>query len=48
MMLMTPQDHPFQRALPAEYSKYRRSSHYTFWKARRVRFCQTFPTELDE
>ena len=43
MMQMTPQDHPFQRAEQAEYSKYRRSSHNTLWKARRVRFCHTFP-----
>ena len=41
MMRMTPQAHPFQRAEPAEYSKYRRSSRYTLWKARRVRFCHT-------
>ena len=45
---VTPQDHPFQRAEPAEYSKYRRSSHYTLWKARRVRLCPTFPKELDD
>ena len=42
MMRMTPQDHPFQRAEPAEYSKYRRSLHNTLWKARRVRFCLLF------
>ena len=48
MMLMTPQDHPFQRAEPAEYSKYRRSSRYTFWKGCRVRFCHTFPRELGD
>ena len=48
MMRMTPQDHPFQRAEPAEYSKCRRSSQYTLWKARRVRFCHTFPRELDD
>ena len=48
LMRMTPQDHPFQLAEPAEYSKYRPSSHYTLWKARRVRFCQTFPRELDD
>ena len=28
-----PQDHPSQQAEPAEYSKYRRSSHYTLWKS---------------
>ena len=35
LMLMKPQDHPPQRAEPFEYSKYRRSSRYTLWKARR-------------
>ena len=39
MMRMKPQDHPSQRAEPAEYSKYRRSSRYTLSKARRARFC---------
>ena len=48
MMRMKPQDHPFQQAEPAEYSKYCRSSRYTLWKARRVRFCHTFPRELGE
>ena len=48
MMRMTPQDHPFQRAEPAEYAKYRRSSHYTLWKAGRVRFCHTFSRDLDD
>ena len=33
---------------PAEYSKYRRSSGYTLWKVRRVRFCLIFPKELDD
>ena len=33
MMRMKPQDHPFQRAEPAEYSKHRRISSYTLWKA---------------
>ena len=33
MMRMKPQDHPSQQAEPAEYSKYRRSSRYTIWKA---------------
>ena len=37
MMRMTAQDHPFQRADPAEYSKV---SH--------VRFCHTFPREVDD
>ena len=46
MMQITPQDHPFQRAEPAEYSKYCRR--YTMWKARRVRFCHTFPRELGD
>ena len=48
MMRMTPQDYPFQRAEPAEYSKYRQSSHHTLWEAHRVRFCHTFPRELDD
>ena len=48
MMRMKPQDHPSQRAEPAESSKYRRSSRYTLWKVRRVRFCHYFPRELDE
>ena len=48
MMRMTPQDHPFQRAGRAKYSKHRRSSRYTLSKARRVRFCHTFPRELDD
>ena len=48
MMRIKPQDHPFQRAEPAEYSKYRRSSRYTLLKARRVRVCHTFPRELDD
>ena len=48
MMWMRPQDHPFQRAEPAEYSKDRRNLHYTLWKARRLRFCHTFPRELDD
>ena len=39
MMWMKPQDHPSQQTEPAEYSKYRRSSRYTLWKARRARFC---------
>ena len=42
---MKPQDHPSQQAEPAEYSKYRRSSQYTLWKARRARFCHISPTE---
>ena len=42
------QDHPFQRAEPAEYSKYRQSSRYTLWKAHRVRFCHTFQRELGD
>ena len=41
-MRITPQDHPFQRAKPAEYLKYCRSSHYAPWKARRVRFFIVF------
>ena len=47
MMRMKPQGHTFQRAQPTEYSKYCRESRYTLWKARRVRFCHTFPRELD-
>ena len=47
MMRMKPQDQPFQRAEPAESSKYRRNSRYTLWKARSVRFCHIFPRELD-
>ena len=39
---------PFQRAEPAEYSNYRRSSRYTLWKTRRIWFCHTFPRELDD
>ena len=38
MMRMKPQDHPFQQAEPAEYSKNCRSSRYTLWKVRRARF----------
>ena len=41
-MRMKPHDHPSQRAEPAEYSKYRRSSRFTPWKASRVRFCHFF------
>ena len=33
MMRMKPQEHPVQRAEPTEYSKFRRSSPYTLWKA---------------
>ena len=47
MMRMKPQFHLFQREEPVEYSKYHRSSRYTLWIARRVRFCHTFPRELD-
>ena len=39
MMRMKPQNLPSQQAEPEEYSKYRRSSRYTLWKARRARFC---------
>ena len=35
-MRMEPQDHSFQRAEPAEYSKCRHSSRYTLWRTRRV------------
>ena len=42
MMRKKPQDHPSQQTEPAEYSKYRRSSRYTLWKARRARFCHVF------
>ena len=42
-----PQNHPSQQAEPAEYSKYRRSSHYTLSKVRRARFCHIFPRKLD-
>ena len=42
MMRLKPQEHPIQRDEPAEHSNYRRSSRYTLWKARRVRFCHTF------
>ena len=48
MMRMKPQDHPFQIAEPAEYSKYRRRSRYILWNARRVRFCHTFPRDMDD
>ena len=48
MLRMKPQDHPSQRAAPAESSKYRRSSRYTLWKARRVRFCHIFLRDLDD
>ena len=37
-----------QQAAPAEYSKYRRSSRYTLWKARRERFCHISQRELDD
>ena len=46
-MRLKHQDHPFQQTEPAEYSKCRQSWRYTLWKARRVRFCHTFPRELD-
>ena len=42
MMLMKPQALTSQRADPAEYSKYRRSSRYTLWKGHRVRLCHIF------
>ena len=48
MMRMKPQDHPSQRLEPAESSKYRRSSRYILWKARRVRFCHILLRELDD
>ena len=48
MMRMKPQDHPSQQAEPAEYSKYRRNSRYTLWKARGARFCHISPRELDD
>ena len=48
MLRMQPQDHPSQQAEPVEYSKYRRSSRYTLWKARRTRFCHISPSELDD
>ena len=47
MMRMKSQDHPFQRAEPAEYSKCRRSR-YTLWEDRRERFCHTFLRDLDD
>ena len=43
VMRMKPQDYPIERAGPAEYSKCCRSSRYTLRKARRLRFCNTFP-----
>ena len=46
MMRMNPQENPYQQAEPAENSKYRRSSRYTLWKARRARFCHISPREL--
>ena len=48
MMRMKPQDNPSQQAEPAENSKYRRSPRYTLWKARRARFRQISPRELDD
>ena len=42
MMRMKPQDHPSQRAEPAESSKYCRSSRYKLGEARRVRVCHFF------
>ena len=46
MMRIKPQDHPSERAEPAEYTKYYRSSRYTLWKDSCVRFCYTFLREL--
>ena len=48
MMRMKTQDHPSQQAEPAEYTKCRRSSRYTLWKARHARFCHISPRELDD
>ena len=48
MMRIKPQDHLFQREEPVEYLKYRRSSRYTLWKARRARFRHISPRELDD
>ena len=42
VMQMKPQDYPIERAEPAEYSKYRRSSRYTLWKARPYGFVKIF------
>ena len=47
MMRIKHQDHPFQRAEPAKYSNDRRSSRYTLWKPRGVRFCHTFSRERE-
>ena len=48
MMRMKPQDRPFQGPKPVEYSKHRRNSRHTLYKACRVRFRHTFPRELDD
>ena len=48
MMRMKHEDHTFQRTESVEYSKHRRSSRYPLWKARRVRFCQTFARKLED